>query len=44
MSYFGKVWTALSIFGFAYASGSICALVMGVIYMFDAVMGLAILH
>jgi hypothetical protein len=30
--------------GFAYASGSICAVVMGVIFMFDAIVGLSILH
>jgi hypothetical protein len=44
MSYFGKVWTALSIMGFAYGSGSIYALVMGVIFMFDAIVGLSILN
>ena len=30
--------------GFAYTSGSICAVVMGVIFMFDAIVGLSILH
>ena len=30
--------------GFAYAAGSICALVMGVIFTFDAIFGLSILH
>lgn len=30
--------------GFAYASGSLCALVMGVVFVFDACVGISILH
>ena len=30
--------------GFAYGSGSICALAMGIVFLFDAIVGLSILH